>query len=289
MKDYLAFVVGGIAVIVALLICPSRFPDLPKELPAFSTPGANKYQIAQEETVLVKVDDGFGSGVVVHRQSTNGIRTFVLTAKHVVEDRGTNAVTVKRVIHFSANSKFELEFPAKVIWTSTNDWALLWVDAPVEAFRGAVFYDDAPLTIGDSLFAVGTPYQFDNTVTRGMLTLRGLKVGRWPVVDETDVRFAPGSSGGPVFNSDGLVVGLAVGRVPDSGINFFVPVRAMVDGEMKWALWGSECPSDKILNWLAEINQPKAEPAAEVLPNTPPVAPQSAPSKPGFWKRLLKL
>jgi hypothetical protein len=81
-----------------------------------------------------------------------------------------------------------------------------------------------PPEIGDSVYAIGNPRGFEGTFSTGNVSayrkfgpLTGLRM-------QLTAPISPGSSGGPVLNSFGEVVGVAVSSLGDSqNINFAVP------------------------------------------------------------------
>lgn len=228
------------------------------ESTAFVSRGANKYQLAQAKTVLVKVDDGSGSGVVIHR----GDKTFVWTARHVVE---TNTVVIlDRQLRVNGHKSGHLVFAAKVLATFPEvDAALLWVDCPVTAFEGAEFSGATPVP-GTTLFHVGNflGELFDGSVSRGILSQVGVHPNvpgwHWTLTDQTDLTALPGSSGGPVFSEDGKVVGLIVGG-PLQGVSCYIPVRELLRGakRFEWAIFGDVAPSEEALQRLWRETLPK--------------------------------
>ncbi len=66
------------------------------------------------------------------------------------------------------------------------------------------------LRVGDDVFAVGNPYGHGHTVTRGILSARARSLGRsrFDIFMQTDAAINPGSSGGPLFDTMGRVVGV---------------------------------------------------------------------------------
>jgi S1-C subfamily serine protease len=91
----------------------------------------------------------------------------------------------------------------------------------------------APLQPGDTVFAIGAPLdpKFQSTVTRGVVsayrTFEGLSY------IQSDVSVNPGSSGGPLLDDSGEVIGMTesgfhVAGAP-SGINLFIPISDALD------------------------------------------------------------
>ncbi len=85
--------------------------------------------------------------------------------------------------------------------------------------------------VGEDVFAVGNPYGHGHTVTRGILSARARELGRdeFDVFLQTDAAIHPGSSGGPLFDSDGRVIGVNTfvdGR--SEALGFAMPVELVI-------------------------------------------------------------
>jgi serine protease Do len=168
-----------------------QLPNVPEDDPFFeffrrfapNNPGGPREFQAQS----------LGSGFVI---SGDG---YILTNAHVVQsaDEITVRLTDKR------------EFKAKVIGSDRRtDVALIKIEAtglPVVKFG-----DPAKLKVGEWVVAIGSPFGFDNTVTKGIVSAKGRSLPQENFVPfiQTDVAVNPGNSGGPLFNMRGEVVGI---------------------------------------------------------------------------------
>ncbi len=135
---------------------------------------------------------GIGSGFII---SPDG---YVLTNAHVVADAAE--VTVKLTDR--------REFPAKVVGVDQrSDIAVLKIAAT--GLPTVRFGDSSLLKPGQWVVAIGSPFGFENSVTAGVVsaTARQLEDNYVPFI-QTDAAVNPGNSGGPLFNLDGLVVGI---------------------------------------------------------------------------------
>ncbi len=173
---------------------------------------------AQQATVRVQAKDGYGSGVVI---SPHGL---VLTCEHVT--RGSTTVKIMLADGRTMRGKV---FAAD----AARDVALvvLSTETPNFAALGPAPY------VGADLYVIGTPGagggKLFNSVVHGIVSGRHRTVGPWSDRMQTDAMINPGDSGGPVFDADGQVVGLAEGIAcvdplcETAGISFVVPVRAI--------------------------------------------------------------
>lgn len=155
-----------------------------------------------------------GSGFIV---SADG---YVLTNNHVVE--GADEVIVR------LNDR--REFPAVIVGTDPrSDMAVLKIengeDLPVVKIGRS-----QELKVGEWVFAIGSPFGFDYTVTAGIVSAlgRSLPSENYVPFIQTDVAINPGNSGGPLFNLDGEVVGINSQIYTRSGgfmgVSFAIPI-----------------------------------------------------------------
>jgi S1-C subfamily serine protease len=148
-----------------------------------------------------------GSGFVVGE----GI---IATNLHVIE--GANSGYAKLV-----GQKDKLDISGIIGIDRTHDLVLLSVK---EARAPALpFGESGAVAVGDGVFVVGNPYGLEGTFSEGIVSgLRSL--GRDSLLQIT-APISPGSSGGPVLNSRGEVIGVAVATFKDGqNLNFAIPV-----------------------------------------------------------------
>ena len=216
------------------------------------------YAHMQEQTVLLRLPDGQGSGVVVERDNEDGkTRVFVWTANHVVE--GHTDVAVVKAIRTEGHRAGEATFTAKVIGRDkARDLALLWVDAPAGFFRAAEFAPSDPINVGTPLVLAGNVLggRFEDSLSLGIMSGIGYTPSHWKLTDQAALAGFFGCSGGPIFRQgERDVAGITVGMVPGSGFMQFVPVRVIEEfaneSVLHWAVRGDWCPGDGLLQGLA--------------------------------------
>ncbi|WP_264753801.1 DegQ family serine endoprotease [Marinobacter sp. P4B1] len=155
-----------------------------------------------------------GSGFIVSKDG------YVLTNNHVVE--GADEVIVR------LNDR--REFKAVIVGTDPrSDMAVLKIDngddLPVVSIGRS-----QDLKVGEWVFAIGSPFGFDYTVTAGIVSAlgRSLPSENYVPFIQTDVAINPGNSGGPLFNLDGEVVGINSQIYTRSGgfmgVSFAIPI-----------------------------------------------------------------
>ncbi|MBM3332941.1 hypothetical protein FJY68_14035 [candidate division WOR-3 bacterium] len=80
------------------------------------------------------------------------------------------------------------------------------------------------IEVGESVIAIGNPRGLENTISDGLLS--GVRELDSLNLLQISAPISPGSSGGPVFNSSGRVVGIASSTLTESqNLNFCVPIR----------------------------------------------------------------
>ncbi len=163
---------------------------------------------------------GTGSGFIV---SADG---YILTNAHVVE--GADQVTVKLIDR--------REFQAKVIGIDDRtDVAVVKIDA--HGLPVVKFGDVSKLRPGQWVVAIGSPFDFENSVTAGIISAlgRSLPSENYVPFIQTDVPVNPGNSGGPLFNVKGEVVGINSQIFSQTGgymgLSFAIPIDVAVNVE----------------------------------------------------------
>jgi len=158
------------------------------------------------ETVSV-TKGGLGSGIVI---SEDGL---VMTSAHVVQ------MADSVVVRFLDGTMVE----AKIIGAAVQaDVALLKLDHLPEKLVAAELGDSDDVHIGDEIFVIGAPYGIGHTLTVGYMSgrRRPKTVCKSLVPIEflqTDAAINKGNSGGPMFNSEGKVVGIVSYILSQSG------------------------------------------------------------------------
>ena len=109
-----------------------------------------------------------------------------------------------------------------------TDLALLKVETDKKLT--AVKWGDSDETrVGDWIIAIGNPFGLGSTVTAGILSARARNINAGPYDDvlQTDASINRGNSGGPMFNTDGQVIGVNTAIFSPTGgsigIGFAIP------------------------------------------------------------------
>jgi S1-C subfamily serine protease len=157
---------------------------------------------------------------------TDGAGT-VLTNWHVVE--GAAKVMVSLGDHGKT-------IQAHVIGKDpSHDVAVLHIPTEGLTVHPLVLGHSSTIEVGEPVLAIGNPFGYTSTLTTGVISALGRQIqapnGR-PIADvvQTDVPLDPGSSGGPLLNALGQVIGINSeivslgGNGGDVGISFSIPI-----------------------------------------------------------------
>lgn len=155
----------------------------------------------------LKQSGGLGSGVLVSNDC------HILTAAHVVA--GNSEIMVKTI-----DGKMR---KATVLFSEQSaDIALLKLIEPDATLTHATLGDSDKLAVGQNIYAIGSPYGMEHSFSAGIISsFRGFdKIYDGTVKVEfiqTDAAINSGNSGGPLFNSEGDVIGIASSILTVSG------------------------------------------------------------------------
>ena len=163
-----------------------------------------------------------GSGFVY---DSNG-QMVVITNYHVVQDVLNITVT------FINGDSYE----ATVLGSDPYaDLAVLSTDAPQSEYQPLEIVSSSNLEVGDPVVAVGGPYGLAGSMTTGVVSALGRTItdetSSYPIANviQTSAPINPGSSGGPLLNYAGQVVGVTTAIVSDSqGLGFAIPSSAIL-------------------------------------------------------------
>ncbi|MPV85292.1 DegQ family serine endoprotease [Ostreibacterium oceani] len=149
---------------------------------------------------------------------------YIITNAHVV--KGGDEITVR--------TKDQKEYQAELIgMDERTDIALLKID--VKKTPAAKIGDSDAVEVGNWVLAIGNPFGFDHTATKGIVsaTSRSLPDGAYVPFIQTDAAVNPGNSGGPLFNLQGQVIGVNSQIYSNTGsfngLAFAIPINTAMN------------------------------------------------------------
>lgn len=132
---------------------------------------------------------------------------YIITNAHVLGNSRMYAVNI------ILNNKEKHQ--AKIVgYDSWSDLAILKIDA--KDLKPVTFGDSGEINVGDDVIAIGSPggEKFQNSLTKGIVSAvdRELSVNKYVRYIQSDAAISPGSSGGPLCNIYGQVIGITTAK-----------------------------------------------------------------------------
>ena len=162
------------------------------------------------------VPDGIscGTGCIIDKSG------IILTSAHVI-DIGKNII-----VTMSTGQ----DYHARVLkrFGENKDIALLKINTPIE-LKTVKFGNSEKIKVGQKVFAIGNPFGFNGTLTQGIISRIDYSKNRI----QTDAAINPGSSGGPLLNSKGEIIGINQAiynpdnNISNIGIGFAIPINVI--------------------------------------------------------------
>lgn len=162
-----------------------------------------------------KKQEALGSGFIIDKEG------FIITNAHVINDAESIDVTLSD----------ETVHEAKIIGKDNlTDIALIKITTPKE-LKPVRFGDSDKARVGDWILAIGNPFGLGGSVTAGIISAksRDIESGQYDNFIQTDASINQGSSGGPMFNMAGEVIGINSvifsTNGASMGIGFAIPIN----------------------------------------------------------------
>jgi serine protease Do len=158
--------------------------------------------------------NGMGTGVIIDE------RGYIVTNHHVVNGVDSLRVTLDNGSNYVATVVSE---------DPVRDLALLKIQSR-EPLPVMPIGTSSDLMLGESVFAVGNAFGYENTITLGIISAlhRDVEVNdtqSYKNLIQTDAAINPGNSGGPLINVNGEIIGINVAiRAGAQKIGFAIPI-----------------------------------------------------------------
>jgi len=165
---------------------------------------------------LAPISEGLGSGIVIDSAG------LILTNAHVI--KGATDVHVRRPDGRDVSTTL-------VGIDTDSDLAILQV-SDATGLVPAPLGDSDRAEVGSFVVAIGSPLGFHHTVTAGVLSAKSRGFDNQGVEFlQTDAAINPGSSGGPLLDLSGRVIGVNTALVSEGGqnigLNFAIPINTV--------------------------------------------------------------
>ena len=200
--------------LIMLIICMSSMP-----IQAFSYKSTNAVSIYERiNPAIVSVDsqlsDGLscGTGCIIDKSG------IILTSAHVIDIGKTVVVTMSNGQNYNAKVIKHLG--------DNKDIALLKIDTDLN-LKTVKLGNSEKIKVGEKVLAIGNPFGFNGTLTQGIISRIDYAKNRI----QTDAAINPGSSGGPLLNTKGEIIGINQAiynpdnNISNIGIGFATPIN----------------------------------------------------------------
>ncbi len=233
---------GSLVVMLVVLVLVLVYRDFSRQ----ERPIVARGNLAEDETATIELFKRVAPSVVhvdnIARRfdwgSPDGSEFRQGSGSGFVWDQAGHIVTNYHVIHdaekfwvtLADNTQLEA---IKVGVDKSKDLAVLKVKCPAEKLRPIPVGTSFDLEVGQKVFAIGSPFELDQTLTTGIIGGLGREIASLtghPIqgVIQTDAAINPGNSGGPLLDSAGRLIGVTTAIKSPSGgsvgIGFAVPV-----------------------------------------------------------------
>lgn len=174
----------------------------------------------RQNVVRIRTRESSCSGVILRRIAET---TVIATCYHILEDdpKARFEVSVR-----GPGGEELLGEATEIYWYDrASDFVILVTDLPTgRGFpKGVGFGRTAQARVGEEVYAIGNPRDFEQVVSRGIVSCHA-QDGAVPILIY-DAHVNAGNSGGPLFDTRGRLLGLVTGGGRDSeGLNIAVPI-----------------------------------------------------------------
>src|ERR1700736_3501875 len=181
------------------------------------------------------------TAATVYKQDAPGVVTITVTLGNgqaigsgIVLDTKGNILTDAHVI--SGARRIEVTFSDGTTVSGTlvgsnsgADLAVIRVSVAASTLHPLTLGSSASVQIGDSVYAIGSPFGLSGSLTEGIVSNMGQSVAASGAnLIQTDAAINPGNSGGPLVNAQGQVIGInnAIESPVDGnvGVGFAIPI-----------------------------------------------------------------
>jgi len=202
-------------VLILIFVCPCSFAFDKEEHTIISL-----YKKINPAIVCIdsQINKGMscGTGCIIDKSG------IILTSAHVIE-------AGKNIVVTMSNGQ---NYDAKILkrFDENEDIVLLKISVAGE-LKTVKFGDSEKIKVGQKVLAIGNPFGFTGTLTQGIISRIDYAKNRI----QTDAAINPGSSGGPLLNKRGEIIGINQAifnpdnNISNIGIGFAIPINVIKD------------------------------------------------------------
>ena len=208
---------------------PRGILDEPDKEPGYGIPESNKETTAEEinkPTAASAFEMALAGSVTIHKLDRFGRKlavasgviianNLIATNFHVVENGASFEITLNSTKEVLRSEKlFKID--------EVHDVAIIELD---HGSSNILAFSSTEPKIGDDVIVAGSPSGLEGTVSKGIVSsYRKAGIFDFDLI-QIDAPISPGSSGGPVVNKEGKLIGISVGGLGEGNLNFAVPVK----------------------------------------------------------------
>lgn len=182
---------------------------------------------AESNSARILASSSTGSGVLVDAEG------YIVTNAHVVGSAQRVRVTLAQPANERDRFRSVLKPSGKMVHAEVlgldkeTDLAVLKIEGSGHPYLR--FTDSDQIRQGHFVFAAGSPFGLDNSITMGVVSsmARQIRHDDPMIYIQTDASINPGNSGGPLLDSDGNIAGINTFILSQSGgnegVGFAVP------------------------------------------------------------------
>jgi S1-C subfamily serine protease len=203
------------------------------KLAEFEQTTVDLFQSVSESVVYIDTKATVGNPWTLQRyeqKSGTGSGFVWDDAGHIV----TNYHVIKGASSADVVFANQVRYVAKLVsFSEEHDLAVLRIDAPSSDLKPVLIGESSSLQVGQSVFAIGNPFGFEQSLTTGVVSnrSRAIKSPSGRLIEDViqiDAAINPGNSGGPLMDSAGRLIGVNTLIYSTSGssagIGFAIPV-----------------------------------------------------------------
>lgn len=167
---------------------------------------------------IVSIDSQLSDGISCGTGCIIDDSGLILTSAHVIDIGKTIVVTMNNGQNYNAQVIKHLG--------KNKDIALLKINVP-EKLHTVKLGNSEKIKVGQKVLALGNPFGFNGTLTQGIISRIDYVKNRI----QTDAAINPGSSGGPLLNTKGEIIGINQAiynpdnNISNIGIGFATPIN----------------------------------------------------------------